>query len=380
LADFITKLTLAQGYDTILVVCDHFSKIAHFVATTEKMSAEGLAKLFWDHIWKLHGLPESIILDRGVQFAVGMIKELNNLLGIQTKLSMAYHPQRDGQMERINQELEQYLRVFIDHRQEQWPDWLGMAEFAYNNKVHAVTKTSPFKANYGQDPKMGFEGRRKGKYKVAEKFVERMRKIQEEAKAALGKVQEEMKKFANRKRREEEEYRVGDLVLLSTKDLKWQMKGRRSEKLTERFVGPYKVKGIISSNTIELELPKSIKIHPVVNISRVQLYKPQVEEQKKIPPKLVIIKGEEEFKVEKILNKRTIRGKEKFLVRWKGYMVEKDTWESRENLENAKELVEEFEREYREEVEELRQQEQEEEEKEFSQELPREFMAKLLYG
>jgi len=380
LADFITKLTLAQGYDTILVVCDHFSKIAHFVATTEKMSAEGLAKLFWDHIWKLHGLPESIILDRGVQFAVGMIKELNNLLGIQTKLSMAYHPQRDGQMERINQELEQYLRVFIDHRQEQWPDWLGMAEFAYNNKVHAVTKTSPFKANYGQDPKMGFEGRRKGKYKVAEKFVERMRKIQEEAKAALGKVQEEMKKFANRKRREEEEYRVGDLVLLSTKDLKWQMKGRRSEKLTERFVGPYKVKGIISSNAIELELPKSIKIHPVVNISRVQLYKPQVEEQKKIPPKLVIIKGEEEFKVEKILNKRTIRGKEKFLVRWKGYMVEKDTWESRENLENAKELVEEFEREYREEVEELRQQEQEEEEKEFSQELPREFMAKLLYG
>ena len=127
----------------------------------------------------------------------------------------------------------------------------------------------PFKANYGQDPKMGFEGRRKGKYEAAEKFIERMRKIQEEAKAALKKVQEEMKKFANRKRREEEKYRVGNLVLLSTKDLKWQMKGRRSEKLTEHFVGPYKVKGIISSNMIELELPKSIKIHPVVNVSRV---------------------------------------------------------------------------------------------------------------
>ena len=126
-----------------------------------------------------------------------------------------------------------------------------------------------FKANYGQDPKMGFEGRRKGKYEAMEKFVEKMRKIQEKAKAALEKVQEEMKKFANRKRREEEEYRVGDLVLLSTKNLKWQMKGRRSKKLTEHFVGPYKVKGIISSNAIELELPKSIKIHPVVNVSRV---------------------------------------------------------------------------------------------------------------
>jgi len=328
--------------------------MAYFIATIEKMSAGGLAKLFRDHIWKLYRLPESIISDRGVQFVVGMMKELNNLLGIQTKLSMAYHPQMDGQMERINQELEQYLRVFIDHKQEQWPDWLGMAEFIYNNKVYTATKTSPFKANYGQDLKMGFEGRRKGKYEVAEKFIERMRKIQEEAKAALGKAQEEMKKFANRKRREEEEYRVEDLVLLSTKDLKWQMKGRRSEKLTECFVGPYKVKGIISSNAIELELPKSIKIHPVVNVSRVRLYKPQVEGQKKILPKPVIIKGEEEFKVEKILNKRMIRGKEKFLVRWKGYTAEEDTWENRENLENAKELVEESEREYGEEVKELR--------------------------
>ena len=96
-----------------------------------------------------------------------------------------------------------------------------MAEFVYNNKIYIATKTLPFKANYSQDPKMGFKGRRKGKYEVAEKFVERMRKIQEKAKAALEKAQEEMKKFANRKRRKEEEYRVEDLVLLSMKDLKW---------------------------------------------------------------------------------------------------------------------------------------------------------------
>jgi len=198
-----------------------------------------------------------------------MMRELNNLLGIQTKLSTAYHPQTDGQTKRMNQELEQYLRVFIGHRQEQWLDWLGMVEFAYNNKIHAVTKTLLFKVNYGQDPRMGFERRRKGKYKAAGKFMEKVKKIQEEAKAALEKVQEEIKKFANRRRREEEEYSVGDLVLLSTKDLKWQMKGRRSEKLTKCFVGSYKIKGIVSSNVIELELPKSIKIHPVVNVSRV---------------------------------------------------------------------------------------------------------------
>jgi len=98
------------------------------------------------------------------------------------------------------------------------------------------------------------------------------------------------------------------------------------------------------------------------------------------PPKLVIIEGEEEFEVEKILNKQVVQGKEKFLVWWKGYTAEGDTWESRENLENAKELVEEFEREYGEETEELRRQELEEEEKEFSRELPRKFTAKLLYG
>jgi len=257
-----------------------------------------------------------------VQFAAGMMKELNNLLGIQTKLSMAYHLQTDGQTERVNQELEQYLRVFINHRQEQWPDWLGTAEFVYNNKIHIATKVSPFKANYGQDPRIGFERRRKGKYEAAGKFVDKMKKIQKEAKAALRKAQEEMKKFTDRKRGKSKEYRVGDLVLLSTKDLKWQMKGRRSEKLTEQFVGPYKIKGIISSNAVELELSKSIRIYPVVNVSRVRLYKPQVEGQKKTPPKPVIIEGEEEFEVEKILNKRIVWGKEKFLVRWKEYTME----------------------------------------------------------
>ena len=113
LADFITKLLLDQGYDAILVVYDCFSKMAYFIATIERTSAEGLARLFRDHVQKLHGLPESIVLDRGVQFVVGIIRELNNLLGIQTKLLMAYYPQTNSQTERMNQELEQYLRVFM---------------------------------------------------------------------------------------------------------------------------------------------------------------------------------------------------------------------------------------------------------------------------
>jgi len=187
----------------------------------------------------------------------GLMKKLNGMLGIKSKLSMVFHPQIDGQTERVNQELEQYLRMLIDHRQEQWPEWLGTAEFAYNNKVHSSTKTLPFIANYEQDPRMGFEGRKKGKYAGAEKFMEKIREIQEKAKAVLEKAQEDMKKYADRKRAEVEEYKVGDLVMLSTRDLKYQMVRRRTEKLTERFVGPYKVKKIISMNTVELELPNT---------------------------------------------------------------------------------------------------------------------------
>jgi len=178
-----------------------------------------------------------------------------------------------------------------------------MVEFAYNNKTHSSTKVSPFKANYGQDPRMGFEIRRKGKYKGAEKFVTKMKEIQKEAKAALGKAQEEMKKYTDKKRGEVDDYKVGDLVILSTKDLKYQMVGRRTEKLMERFVGPYRIKKIASSNTVELELPSTVKIHSVVDISRIQRYIGQVEGQRKEQPAPVIIKGEEEWKVERILNK-----------------------------------------------------------------------------
>jgi len=151
-----------------------------------------------------------------------------------------------------------------------------------------------FKANYGQDFRMGFKVRKKGKYKGTEKFVTKMKEIQEEAKVVLGKAQEEMKKYTDRKRGEVDEYKVKDLVMLSTKDLKYQIVGRRTEKLTERFVDPYKVKKIVLANVVELELSSTIKICPVVNISRIYGYIGQVKGQRKEQPAPVIIEGEEE--------------------------------------------------------------------------------------
>ena len=120
--DFIMKLLIVVEKDAILVVCNRLSKITHFVAMTEGTSAEGLARLLWNNVWKLHGLPESVVLDRGFQFVAELMKKLNRMLGIKMKLSMAFHPQTDGQTERMNQELEQYLWFFIENRQKDWPE------------------------------------------------------------------------------------------------------------------------------------------------------------------------------------------------------------------------------------------------------------------
>ena len=259
----------------------------------EKTLVEELARLFRNNMQKLHRLFKDIISDRGLQFTVKLMRELNKILEIESKISTVFHSQTDRQTEIVNQELEQYLRMFIDHRQEQWPDWLEIAKFVYNNKIYSSTKTLLFKTNYEQDSRIEFEVRRKEKYKRIEKFVIKIKEVQKEAKVALKKAQKEIKKYTDRKRREVNKYKVGDLVMLSTKDLKYQMVERRTEKLIERFIGPYKIKKIVLTNAVELELPGVVKIYPVVNINRIYKYIEQVEGQKKKQLAPVIIEEKE---------------------------------------------------------------------------------------
>ena len=193
-----------------------------------------------------------MILDRGSQFAAGLTKELNKMLGIETKLSTAYYLETNRQTERTNQKLEQYLRMYVNHRQNNWSEWLATAEFAFNNKVHTVMKISSFQVNYGRKPRMGFDIRKKGKNEKAEEFAREMKERHDEARAALVKSQEEMKRQADRNRKEAEEYRVGDKVLISTKDFSMELMKRATKKLTEKFIGPYVVKKIVSENTVVL--------------------------------------------------------------------------------------------------------------------------------
>jgi len=233
-------------------------------------------------------------------------------------------------------------------------------------------------ANYGRELRMGEDIRKKGKVESATEFVEKLKKVHEEAGAALWKTQEEMKRYADRSRKETEKWRKGDRILLSTKDLVF--KERPTKKLMERYVGPYVIEEVVSTNVVKLRLLSSMRIYPVVNVSWIVRCKEQVKGQRKEEGKPVEVEGIEEWEVEKILNKKKIRGVEKCLVWWKGFTAEGDTWERKENLKNAEEALEEFEGRMNAEV---RRQERIDmaEERDFRRgELPGKFTTKMLYG
>ena len=234
---------------------------------------------------------------------------------------------------------------------------------------------------------MGFNIRKKGKNKKAEEFVREMKERYEEARAALVKSQKEMKKQVDRNRKEAEKYRVGDKVLISIKDFLMELMKRVTKKLTEKFIGPYVVRKIMSKNTVELELLMSIRIHLVVNVRRIVKYREQIEGQKKIPLPPIKVASEKEYEVEEILDRQERRGKMKYLVKWKGYIMEENTWKGLENLKNAREKIEEFEKgRFEEEIQRIRLKKEKEiklnlEAEEFKRgKLLRRYMAKLLYG
>ena len=207
-----------------------------------------------------------------------------------------------------------------------------------------MTKSSLFQVNYGRELRMGFNIRKKGKNEKAEEFVKEMKERHEEARVALVKSQEEIKRQIDRSRKEAEEYRVGDKILISMKDFSIELMKRATKKLTEKFIRPYVVRKIVSENAVELKLLTSLRIYLVVNVRRIVKYREQVEGQKKIPLPPVEVAGEKEYVVEEILDRQERRGKTKYLVKWKEYIVEENMWKGLENLKNAMKKVEKFEK------------------------------------
>lgn len=265
------------------------------------------------------------------------MRELNTLLGIQTKLSMAFYPQTDGQTERANREIETYLQMFINHRQDDWAEWLAICEFSLNNKNQTSSRQSLFYLNYGRHPRMGVEQRKESKVEAVDDFARRMKQTWEEARSALVKAGEEMKKYADRRVGEMPDYRVGDKAFIFTDNLNTT---RPSRKLEQKKIGPYEVVGVPTKNTVTLKLPKSLQIHPTISTHHTEkANQPTIPGQQVSPPPPVRVQGEEEFEVETILDSRLRRGRLEYLVRWKGYTPEHDSWEPERNLENTPEQI-----------------------------------------
>src|SRR6266481_65232 len=199
--DFIVELLDTHGYDAVMNVVDSVGKRAHFIPTNTMITTLGATRLFLHNIWRLHGLPRRIISDRGPQFVVEFTQELYWLLGITLPTTTAYHPQADRQTERVNQELEQYLRVFVNECQDDWDELLPMAEFQYNNHIHSGTQQTLFLLDTGRHPHMGFEPTQPASHlETVNKFTDRMRSALTEAKSALAKAQDDMSHYYNRRR------------------------------------------------------------------------------------------------------------------------------------------------------------------------------------
>ena len=317
--DMIGPLPDSAENNAILVVVDMFSKEIIPMATTIELSSMGWARLYRDHVYCKHGLSRKVISDRGPQFVSRFIKDFYTLMQIEGNPSTAYHPQTDGQTERINQEIEQYLRIFVNHHQNDWVEWLPMAAFSYNNKVHSSTGFSPLYLNKGFHVDTGLNIQRQVKNESAETFAKRMKSIHEEAESALKAAQETMKRYYDRKRGESRDYKVGDRVWLEGYNIKTD---RPMKKLEDKRYGPFTILKKVGRSSYQLQLPKTWRsLHPVFNEVVLSPYTPPIfpSQQKELPPPPQIINDHEEYDVEEIMDSKLERGNLKYLLKWKWY-------------------------------------------------------------
>ena len=348
--DFITHLPRTKaGYTALYVVVDRLTKLVHMAPTTDTATAADVAQLFLDIVFRNHGLPRSIVSDRDVKFTSSFWTAFCEQVGIKLKMSSAYHPETDGQTERINRIIVDMMRHYISPTQDDWDEHLTAIEFAINNAYQQSIGTTPFRITYGQNPLTPVSLRiPKVENPIALQVNETLQERLQRAKKCLEAAQQRQKAYADQSRRPVE-YKPGDEVLISTENMK--RTGIGTPKFMPLWIGPFKIVKRVEPTAYELELASEMRMHDVFHVSLLKPWNAEKHGVIPIPPTLTL--GEQqEFEVNKILDHREKhvshagKGKPKFrreyLVSWRGQDYSNSTWEPENNLKNARAKVNEY--------------------------------------
>jgi hypothetical protein len=328
----------------IITYVNLLTKQAHFLLCNSTITAEGVADMHVKCIFPLHGTLEKFILDRRPQFAACMMLELYQQLGIEHAMSSAFHPQSNGQTERTNQEIVKYLRMFCSKDQQGWAKLLPIAEFAYNLHVHLVTKSSPFKMLYGYQPTWNTPPGASAQMPSVSACLLELHKARDKAKAAL-RMSKEAMIWDSKADCSRPVFSPGNMVWLDSENIKIQTK---SKKLVDKQVGPFKVVAMEEGQSrpmYRLDLPPSYKsLHPVFSVDRLSLWHSNnINGIWPPPPAPVIIKDQEQYEIETILDSWKWGQGLQYLVHWKGYNKSHNQWLSRSLLlQDAPEAVTNF--------------------------------------
>ncbi len=337
----IDQLPQLGSYNAILVVVSRLTKMAHFVPTTTKTTSQDLACKYKDNIYRLHGAPKDIVSDRGSKFTSAFWRAFCKTTGVNQSLSTAYHPQSNGQTERVNQSLEQYLCIYTNCNQDDWAEHLSADKFIYNSSSQSLTTMTPFFANYGYEPTV-VVALDKAVCTPFEADATRLHLIHKHCRIEIQKVISKSKEFANRHCQAGPTFEIGLKVWLSTANIKL---AHPTCKMSEKRIGLYPIFGKTSRGLCRLGLPPEMsRLHPVFHVSQPELYKETpLLQRRQPPPGPVYVDNEAKYKVEGAVDSKVQAGKLMYKVQWKGYQGhDRYGWKPPSHLQHCANLVKSY--------------------------------------